>query len=72
LNVMLIEKEDKKKPKFDDIDVTDLVQEEEDVVEPEIVEKKATKREKLDKKRKIEEYLDEHLPLNVRPFCEIF
>ena len=33
--------------------------------EPEIIEKRPTKREKLDKKRKIEEYLDEHLPLNV-------
>lgn len=32
---------------------------------PQIVEKKLTKREKLDKKRKIEEYLDQHLPLNV-------
>jgi hypothetical protein len=29
------------------------------------VEKKPSKREKLDKKRKIEEYLDQHLPLNV-------
>ena len=58
-------KEDKKKPKFDDIDVSDLVPDE-DLSEPEIVEeKKPTKREKLDKKRKIEEYLDEHLPLNV-------
>ena len=56
-------KEDKKKPKFEDIDISDLVGGEE--VEPQIVEKKPTKREKLDKKRKIEEYLDEHLPLNV-------
>ena len=56
-------KEDKKKPKFEDIDISDLVGEEE--VDPEIVEKKSTKREKLDKKRKIEDYLDEHLPLNV-------
>ena len=57
-------KEDKKKPKFEDnIDISDLVGEED--VEPQIVEKKPTKREKLDKKRKIEEYLDEHLPLNV-------
>lgn len=37
-------------------------------VEPEIVEMKSTKREKLDKKRKIEEYLDKHIPLNVRSF----
>ena len=59
--------EDKNKPKFDDIDISDLVQEEEEeeVVEPKIVDKKPTKREKLDKKRKIEEYLDEHLPLHV-------
>ena len=56
-------KEDKKKPKFEEIDISDLVGEED--VEPEIVDKKPTKREKLDKKRKIEEYLDEHIPLNV-------
>jgi hypothetical protein len=41
-----------------------LVQEE-DGMQPSIVEKKATKREKRDKKRKIEEYLDENFPLNV-------
>ena len=41
--------------------------EEEPQEEPQIVEKTPTKREKLDKKRKIEEYLDEHLPLNVLP-----
>jgi len=35
--------------------------------ESRIVEKKPTKREKLDKKRKVEEYLDEHVPLNVLP-----
>jgi len=35
---------------------------------PQTVEKKPTKRAKLDKKRKIEEYLDQHLPLNVPPF----
>lgn len=62
--------EDKKKPKFDDVDISDLVPEEEaeelgEAPEPEIIEKRPTKREKLDKKRKIEEYLDEHLPLNV-------
>ena len=56
-------KEDKKKPKFEDIDISDLVGEED--VKPQIVERKPTKREKLDKKRKIEEYLDEHIPLNV-------
>lgn len=63
MNYGINEKEDEKKPKFEDIDISDLVGEEE--VEPEIVEKKPTKREKLEKKRKIEEYLDEHLPLNV-------
>ena len=63
MNYRINGKEDKKKPKFEDIDISDLVGEEE--VEPEIVEKKSTKREKLDKKRKIEDYLDEHLPLNV-------
>ena len=62
LNYSTHGKEDKKKPKFEDIDISDLVGEED--IEPEIVEKKPTKREKLDKKRKIEEYLDEHLPLN--------
>jgi hypothetical protein len=31
------------------------------------VSKKLTKREKVDKKRKIEEYLDEHIPLHVLP-----
>lgn len=59
--------EDKKKPKFDDIDISDLVPEdkfEEDVVTV-VDNKKPSKREKLDKKRKIEEYLDEHLPLIV-------
>ena len=61
-------KEDKKKPKFEDVDISDLVQEEDMGVEPEIVEMKSTKREKLDKKRKIEEYLDEHIPLNVSPY----
>ena len=39
--------------------------------QPQIVEKKPTKREKLDKKRKIEEYLDEHLPLNVPTLFEM-
>jgi hypothetical protein len=63
LNYYINGKEDKKKPKFEEIDISDLVGEED--VEPEIVEKKPTKREKLDKKRKIEEYLDEHIPLNV-------
>ena len=57
-------KEDKRKPKFEDIDISDLVQEE-DEPQSEIVEKGPTKREKLDKKRKIEDYLDDHFPLNV-------
>ena len=61
------QKEDKKKPKFDDIDISDLVEEERgERKAPETVESKVTKREKLDKKRKIEEYLDQHLPLNVQ------
>jgi len=72
--------EDKKKPKFeDDIDITDIVpdEEQEDNAEEHgpkkemdgdnVGKKKLTKREKLERKRKIEEYLDEHLPLNVRP-----
>jgi len=70
--------EDKKKPKFEDIDISDLVpiedgQEYDDSqpAEPQIVEKKATKREKLDKKRKIDEYLDEHIPLTVS-ICFIY
>ena len=62
--VVLTLKEDKKKPKFEDIDVSDLISEE-DVVEPTIVDKTPSKREKLEKKRKIEDYLDEHFPLNV-------
>src|SRR5438045_6074079 len=74
--------EDTKKPKFeDDIDITDIVPDEEEQEEDNaeedgpkeemdgdnVVKKKLTKREKLERKRKIEEYLDEHLPLNVRP-----
>ena len=70
--------QDEKKPKFDDIDISDLVgkedaedghrYEDDETVDATVIEKKATKREKLDKKRKIEEYLDEHLPLNVPNF----
>ena len=36
-------------------------------IQSKIIERKPTKREKLDKKRKIEEYLDEHLPFDVQP-----
>ena len=64
------EKEDKKKPKFEDIDISDLVGEEDIETKDfksEIVGRKLTKRERLDKKRKIEEYLDENLPINVDP-----
>lgn len=50
----------------EDIDISDLIPDA-DTAEPEIVEKKLVKREKLDKKRKIEEMLDETLPLDVCP-----
>ena len=58
--------QDEGKPVFDgeDIDISDLIPVAE-VAEPEIVEKKLVKREKLDKKRKIEQILDETLPLDV-------
>lgn len=36
-----------------------------DEVEPDASNKKPSKREKLDKKRKIEDYLDQHIPLVV-------
>ena len=36
-------------------------------IQSKIIERKPTKREKLDKKRKIEDYLDEHLPFDVHP-----
>lgn len=69
------------------MDITDLVgedgaeheegngeegDEENGEMETKIIERKPTKREKLDKKRKIEEYLDEHLPFNVFPLTLLF
>jgi hypothetical protein len=63
------------------VDITDIIGEddmedgendEDDEVDPQNLaipletQRKPTKREKLDEKRKIEEYLDEHLPFDVR------
>jgi|SRR5271156_4733676 len=65
--LLIAQEEDRKKPKFEDIDISDLVPEEEqetDVI-PENGSKTLSKREKIEKKRKIEELLDETLPLNV-------
>lgn len=66
------QQEDKKKPKFDEIDISDLVEENNDDAcddnaepDPQIPGILPTKREKLDRKRKIEEYLDEHIPFEV-------
>ena len=62
--------EDKKRPKFEEIDISDLV--EEDVEQaPQIIENRPTKREKIEKKRKIEQYLDEQFPLNVVSYIGI-
>jgi hypothetical protein len=41
-------------------------------IETSIPERRPTKREKLEKKRKIEEYLDEHMPFNVTSLPILF
>lgn len=67
IQVLIGQEEDRKKPKFDDIDITDLVpeQEQETDIILEAGPKTLSKREKVEKKRKIEELLDETVPLNV-------